>query len=999
MDETELKYAEEELREQQAAQNIRNAGQTIDSLSSGLADTIESRKEKSNREKDKDSINSSKRNESNHSSRFGGNKKDKDDDDDDNSSGKKKSDLGDKDGLDDKDKDKDSKDKSKDDGGKKNKGKNVDLPESGGDGNPGFIEAKWNRFVTKIKIYLIAAAVVLAFFVIAIFIAVIDHALNSIYGSISADFGVSEADTKEGLSESEADGLMTSEEYLINPQTGEQFSTEELVEYLKNDEVCRTTTMSKIIDWFDSLDGKMKDYCGYYRYINKRIEELEDYYSTELDRGLIITSLYYGFANQEAYYDYKEGVNLENVDDIQDANKHYESLESIINEGDVLNIDNVTADIDNSVLVETGPRLNEKLKGEDAVSAYYVWNVELEAPYDGADEDEYIAVGYCTQVDFPMNAHYSSFKWSIMLRFGEEASETYENELRYTHKYDSTSDECKLGMSDAELLEIVRASSPSGKAKLDGSVRKKNDYFVEKGKPKDLSPFEQKANTETSTADVFTPFGDMELNYRNGFAYENFPAFSKSIEGNPDIELSYDYITTPKQIEEIIQNVIIKKKDSNYYLSYKDLDSNEYSMLGDFVIGASCQAYLTAAPDAIQVKLNDCDGHYIKTTTFKDYIMGVAYGEVSDSGDNYVMSEMVAAITYSLHRRSNYLKGTTITMRSGNCDQVYCSMTEGCYKKTSSISCGSNNCISIYPGSGSWHGKASTKLQEKYANYYETAKDYLLVSNDKPHAVSYRDVTQNRWKEKSDKGIPFTQIVQEEYSDEGAQLIKCNGQNDTTDESTDIGGDDTPTSRIGNTTTSYYNQVAPDRGKFYGFSYNDEPEGRNITMNPEWIKANIVSMNSNCPSGGWSKSYKINKYAQSNFKAAYSKICTILTSGVRLSDGSTCKLSATDLGDGGTFVQRKTSSGGFSLHAYGIAQDWNYSSRYYVNGKEYRPYHSQGASTKAEYDRFVQALGKEEDCRNVNYILWKYAFKPSGFNWGGNWGVNSWDGMHFEVNY
>ncbi len=1005
MDETELKYAEEEMRDQQLAQNVVNTGRAIDSFSSDIADKIESRKENSSREKDKDSINKREKNQSDHSSRFGGRKK-KDDDEDNG----KKSDLGDKDGLEDKDgldKDKSKDDKSSKDKDAKGSDKSLvdQVADEKEDGKPGFFTKKWNRLKTKIKIYLIIAGVVAAFFLVFMFIALVGYGFDLIFGSISSYFGVSETDTQEGLSVEKANGLLTSEEYMINPATNEQYTREELVEYLKNDGVCKTTTLSKIIDFFDTLfDNEYRNYCGYYRYIGKRITELEERYTVDsniakLDRGLITTSLFYGFGNQADYYDYNENVDLTTVEDIVNAYAHYDSLQSIIDKGDVLNIDNISDMIDSSLLVETGLREKDEKafpKTEENISAYYVWNIR-EEPIE--DSNETIAVGYCDRVDFPMNAHYSALKWAILMRWGKDASEAYEEELRYTHKYDGTSDECKLGMSDAELLAIVIASSAYGKGRLDGSVRTKNNYFVGRGKPKDLSPFDQKANTETSTVDTFVPFGDMELNYRNGFAYTNFPAFKKSIDDNSNIDLSYDYITTPKQIEDIVQNILQKKKDVNYYLDFEDLDSNDYTPLGDYVIGASCEGYITAAPDAIQVKVNDCDGRFIRTTSFKDYIMGVAYGEVSDSGDNYVLSEMVAAISYALHRRSNYLKGTTITMRSGNCDQVYCPMSEGCHSQKAQISCGSFNCTSYYPGPG-WHGKASKALQEKYSNYYETAKNYLVVSNGKPHSAHYVSSIQLGWKEKSNRGIPFTQIIQEEYQDEGAQLVKCDGVNEATDpEAEKIGSDDVPSSKVGNKPTGRYNLVAPDKGKFYGFSYDDAPEGRNITMNPEWISANIVTINTNCPQGGWSEHYKINKYAQSNFKAAYTRICTILTNGVKLSDGSVCKISKSDLINGGTFVQRKTSSGNFSLHAYGIAQDWNYTARITYNGVTYKPYYTQGASAKAEYDRFVAALGKEEHCKNVNYILWKYAFQPSGFNWGGNWSVNSWDGMHFEVKY
>lgn len=60
-----------------------------------------------------------------------------------------------------------------------------------------------------------------------------------------------------------------------------------------------------------------------------------------------------------------------------------------------------------------------------------------------------------------------------------------------------------------------------------------------------------------------------------------------------------------------------------------------------------------------------------------------------------------------------------------------------------------------------------------------------------------------------------------------------------------------------------------------------------------------------------------------------------------------------------------------------------------------------GRSLK-KYNDFINALGSENDKRNVNYILWKKVFEPLGFTWGGNWGRDgkgtSIDGMHFEIN-
>lgn len=89
-----------------------------------------------------------------------------------------------------------------------------------------------------------------------------------------------------------------------------------------------------------------------------------------------------------------------------------------------------------------------------------------------------------------------------------------------------------------------------------------------------------------------------------------------------------------------------------------------------------------------------------------------------------------------------------------------------------------------------------------------------------------------------------------------------------------------------------------------------------------------------------------------------------------------------------------------STHAFGIAIDINPSESYTINGKKYpTPY---GRSLE-KYNNFINAIGGENDSRNVNYVLWKKVFEPLGFIWGGNWGRNGKgtkiDGMHFEIDW
>jgi hypothetical protein len=70
------------------------------------------------------------------------------------------------------------------------------------------------------------------------------------------------------------------------------------------------------------------------------------------------------------------------------------------------------------------------------------------------------------------------------------------------------------------------------------------------------------------------------------------------------------------------------------------------------------------------------------TRSFKEYILGVAYAEIGfPSATNhyeYAKTQLVAAISYTLGRRSNYQHNKVFTMRSGSCDQNWCDIYLGC---------------------------------------------------------------------------------------------------------------------------------------------------------------------------------------------------------------------------------------------------------------------------------------------------------------------------------
>lgn len=140
-------------------------------------------------------------------------------------------------------------------------------------------------------------------------------------------------------------------------------------------------------------------------------------------------------------------------------------------------------------------------------------------------------------------------------------------------------------------------------------------------------------------------------------------------------------------------------------------------------------------------------------------------------------------------------------------------------------------------------------------------------------------------------------------------------------------------------------------------------------------------------------SQTVNEKTKDQFTKAFNRICDLTTIGI-----SGYRLNFKDISFNGTYSYRMISGRiACSKHAYGGAIDINVSKHYTISGISYIPYSGQGSKTFENYKKFVAALGNELDVRNVNYILWKYAFKPSGFRWGGTWDANSFDPMHFEI--
>lgn len=848
--------------------------------------------------------------------------------------------------------------------------------------------------IRKMKIALIGVGILLAFFGIIFLVAVIATIGDVFMNSLSSYFGISEVDTKENMTLEDADGLLTNENFYYD-ENGKPYTPDELVTTLKEDNACSPTFWNGIGDWFDGLDGRYNDMCSYLRYIEKYISGIEDDNpGVTLDRALIISTLFYGYASQPGYADYTDPNQAGEII----YSSHYKTLIDVLKDGKITKPD-LEKIIDNT--------------HADTSYTYYEWTVETKEDKDGNVTK---GIGKCVAKKVK-DTRYSLQKWQIFMRFGEEAAKTWEDEQEDQKALAGSHEECTGEFTNEELLEMVKNASGTDNVTLDGSVNSAINY-LKNIETANLTLFDQKATTTGHTKDIFqnyvTKRKTIVFDYKNGFAYIKFPGYKEAFD-NSQIDKQYDDAITPKEIEETIQLIVSKKTDMNEILNFSDQDDptkylGSYNGYSSVITGAYCGDFLTAPLDQINVRISDCDGSYLRTTTMKEYITGVAYREISDTEDDYVKAQMLAAINFALNRRGNYAKGTTIQMKSGNCDQAYCPMREGCHGKTASLICYHDEdgnpvpCTSYIPGKGSSNntGVSNQERISRYEAYYEEVSDFLLIDKDtgKIAKAEFKSWRQNEWSDKANKGMNFTQIIQESYaaSGENYELIRCSTYDETPDSEDNT---NEASEQYGNGITTEYPKIAPSKGKFYGFAYQDIDGGKEIKVDPTWTSNNIVSVNSNCKEAGWMQSYNVNVQAKENYEKAFKNVCNILTNGIKLSNGKTCTYTLKDLQGGETYTPRKTLSGGISDVSYGITQDWNYNKKITINGKTYQPYgHTRSIE---EYQNFIKALGNEENCANINYILYKYAYKDAGFQWGGNWGRNgnpgTFNGMHYYINY
>lgn len=264
-----------------------------------------------------------------------------------------------------------------------------------------------------------------------------------------------------------------------------------------------------------------------------------------------------------------------------------------------------------------------------------------------------------------------------------------------------------------------------------------------------------------------------EISYEKGLAYTEFPGFKKAAddENISDDVIAYDWnsMSTPKKVEEVIRNIHERKEEFAEVLQTdKKMKKNKRSK--ELTYKEYCDMIGNDRTGQLQVQITDCQGNYITTRSFKEYILGVVYYEIgvpeggqTIQNDRYIITQMAAAINYTLGRRKNY-KYDVFEMKSGSCDHNWCDIYLGCSLSTegaierkdaktlltlfpsNDYSSVSNNTCTVngYVGKNyqkcpmikkagstvSESGGADRETISWYSKLFETASKYLILSNN-----------------------------------------------------------------------------------------------------------------------------------------------------------------------------------------------------------------------------------------------------------------------------
>ncbi len=423
------------------------------------------------------------------------------------------------------------------------------------------------------------------FFLVSFF----SYAYESLIGSISSFFGISENTTEEGATENKDDGLLTANKYqyyrkgtcdLDNYSEGKcscspgeancvALTHEDLVKVLKSEDKCKID--NKFYQFWDDiiygLGGEPDTECKLLRYIRGAVSRYEDEYkgyNLKLDNGLVVSSILNIYGSQNR--DFAKENTSTNTAFVEDIN-HYEMLSNIAEDGLVTKKE-VDSIIKSTILEDIYP--------------YYVYKDE--------------ACELRAHVDYKLSFE----KWQIFMRYGDGTNNSL---LGVNDKDFSAVGYISIGTKRAlerkinettVLSHVTPDISGSGWVyyrSLNNAWNQSSEecrteeFFTDRNMtgPKDISIFEQKVE-DVYGRGTFSPMNatvdyridgrnrsaNITTDYRAGFVFNKATMFKKAIESG---KTAYDSLSVPKEVEKVIQETLDRKKEVNEVLFFENEES------------------------------------------------------------------------------------------------------------------------------------------------------------------------------------------------------------------------------------------------------------------------------------------------------------------------------------------------------------------------------------------------------------------------------------------
>ncbi len=271
-------------------------------------------------------------------------------------------------------------------------------------------------------------------------------------------------------------------------------------------------------------------------------------------------------------------------------------------------------------------------------------------------------------------------------------------------------------------------------------------------------PYEDLMNSNK----VYTPY-----DYRYGFMYNKFAYYKKE---------KYDFFVTPKKIEYNLYEIKDKKDDYDSLFQIKEQTSKKRkSSNKPLTVERYCYNYNYNTLNDIKVVVRDCNNKEIDIILLKEYLIGVAVAETGfyKNIPNYNKAQLVAEMSYALGRNANYKHGNVLYMRSGDCDQNWCSPTRGCsrilrapatlhstYTGFEDNTVGKATCLGK---KGYWRCAMSQDQINTYLSWIEETLNYVNATSETGYNGAYNSTVQLGWGAKARRNIPYPIIIKDTY--------------------------------------------------------------------------------------------------------------------------------------------------------------------------------------------------------------------------------------------